>query len=112
MALTEDSIVTINWHYFRRGHQYPVSLLRGSLLWPKTISGCSTSCASGNHMRGVIRLLVQESGNATLTAVAERFDRDLSFISRNVATVQSLIKEDRTFRKRYMEVRNHATSQA
>ncbi len=65
-----------------------------------------------SRMRGVIGLLVQEMGDATLTAVAKRFDRDLSSISRNVAVVRRLIKEDRTFGTRYMEVKNYATSQA
>ncbi len=65
-----------------------------------------------SRLRGVIGLLVQEMGDATLTAVAERFGRDLSSISRNVAAVQRLIKEDQVFRQRYMEAKNYAISQA
>jgi len=38
-----------------------------------------------SRIRGVIGLLVQEMGDASLTAVAERFNRDPSSISRNVA---------------------------
>jgi REP element-mobilizing transposase RayT len=65
-----------------------------------------------SRVRGVIGLLVQERGDATLTAVAGRFGRDLSSISRNVAIVQKLIKEDQSFRRQYMEAKNHAISQA
>jgi len=65
-----------------------------------------------SRIRGVIGLLVQEMGDAPLTAVAERFGRDLSSISRNVAAMRRLIKEDRVFRPRYMEAKNYAISQA
>jgi chromosomal replication initiation ATPase DnaA len=64
-----------------------------------------------SRIRGVIGLLVQERGGATLTAVAGRFGRDLSSISRNVAMVQKLIKEDQSFRRQYMEAKNHVTLQ-
>ncbi len=42
----------------------------------------------------------------------QRFDRDLSSISRNVAVVRRLVKEDQTFGTQYMEVKSYATSQA
>ena len=65
-----------------------------------------------SRIRGVIGLLAQEMGDATLTAVAERFGRDVSSISRNVAAVHRLIEEDRTFRKRYAQAKHDAKSQA
>ena len=65
-----------------------------------------------SRMRGVIGLLVREMGDATLTSVAKRFDRDLLSISRMVEVVRRLVKEDRTFRTQYVEVKNYASSQA
>lgn len=65
-----------------------------------------------SRIRGVVGLLVQEMGDASLTDVARRFGRDLSSISRNVAVVRRLIEEDRAFKQRYMKVKRYATSQA
>jgi len=65
-----------------------------------------------SRIRGVIGLLVQETGDASLTAVAEQFSRDLSSISRNVATVRGLIREDQAFRQQYIEAKHNAISQA
>jgi len=65
-----------------------------------------------SRLRGVIGLLVQEIGNCGLTAVADRFGRDLSSISRNVAVVRNYIKEDETFDQMYMEAKFNAISQA
>ena len=65
-----------------------------------------------SRLRGVIGLLVQEIGNCGLTEVAERFGRDLSSISRNVAAVRNPIKEDKAFEQKYMEAKDNAISQA
>jgi len=69
----------------------------------KMIPGC---------IRGVAGLLVQETGDASLTGVAQRFARNVSPISRNVAAVRRLIEEYRAFSQRYMQVKRYAISQA
>jgi len=56
-----------------------------------------------SRIREVIGLLVQGTGDASLTEVAHRFDRDLSSISSNVAAVRRLIEEDRVFSQRHMQ---------
>lgn len=65
-----------------------------------------------SRMRGVIGLLVQEIGDATLTDVARWCGRDLSSISRNAETVKRMMKEDQTFRQQYDEGKSYAISQA
>jgi len=61
---------------------------------------------------GMIGLLVQKTGDASLTEVARSFGRDLSIIRGNVAAARRLIEGDEAFDQRYREAKLYATSQA